>query len=74
MLAVAPSCVVRYYHNHIAWKEVHLRNDCPSTKYLKAIVAYGPDSGCIGLSRREPYTYRWYVEWEPSRMDRLELC
>lgn len=75
-LAIAPSCVMRWYHNHGGHKHVHLYNGCSGTRYVKVIVAYGPDSGCKGLSRGASGTHSWSYGWpfSASRFDRLETC
>jgi hypothetical protein len=73
---LAPTCVTRFYHDHIAYKEVHLYNGCSGTRYVKVIVAYGPDSACIRLIRGASDTFRWFHGWPYalSRFDRLESC
>lgn len=73
---IAPNCVTRFYHDHIGYKEVHLYNGCSGTRYVKVIVAYGPDSACIRLIRGASDTFRWFHGWPYglSRFDRLESC
>jgi hypothetical protein len=71
---IAPTCVERFYHNHVVYKEVHMANWCAgTTRYVKVIVAFGPDSGCIRLVRGASATHRW-PPLLGSRFDRLEVC
>lgn len=74
---LAPACVERFSHTHLFNKHVHMQNLCGSgTQYVKVIIAYGPDSGCIRLVRGASATHSWNYGWPYalSRFDRLELC
>lgn len=73
---IAPGCVTRFYHDHIAYKEVHICNGCPGVVNVKMIVAYGPDSACTRIARGASWTFRWVYGWPYalSRFDRLESC
>jgi hypothetical protein len=73
---VAPSCIYRFSHTHLFNKHVHLQNNCSGTYYVKVIIAYGPDSGCIYLPRGATATHSWSYGWPyvSSRLDRVELC
>jgi hypothetical protein len=76
LYTVAPACIDRVCHDHGSRKEVHLRNFCGGTWYVKVIVAYGPDSGCIRLDNGVGWLYwwEWGWPWAASRLDRVELC
>ena len=73
---VAPSCIYRFSHTHLLNKHVHLENRCQGNYYVKVIIAYGPDSGCIWLPRGATATHSWSYGWPyaASRLDRVELC
>lgn len=73
---VAPPCIYRFSHTHLFNKHVHLQNNCSGTYYVKVIIAYGPDSGCIYLPRGATATHSWSYGWPyaSSRLDRVELC
>jgi hypothetical protein len=73
---LAPSCIYRFSHEHWFSKHVHLQNNCAASYYVKVIIAYGPDSGCIYLSPGATATHSWSVGWPyaASRLDRVELC
>lgn len=74
---VAPPCIYRFSHTHLFNKHVHLENrGCNSNYYVKVIIAYGPDSGCIWLPRGATATHSWSYGWPyaASRLDRVELC
>ena len=73
---VAPSCIYRFSHTHVFSKHVHLQNNCSGTYYVKVVIAYGPDSGCIYLPRGATATHSWSTGWPyiSSRLDRVELC
>ena len=73
---VAPSCIYRFSHTHVFSKHVHLQNNCSANTYVKVVIAYGPDSGCIYLPRGATATHSWSYGWPyaASRLDRVELC
>jgi hypothetical protein len=73
---VAHPCIRRTYHDHGNLKEVHLRNDCGARRYVKVIVAYGPDSGCIAMDSLSNWTFWWNYgwPWAWSTLDRVEWC
>ena len=73
---VAPSCIYRFSHTHLFNKHVHLQNNCSANTYVKVVIAYGPDSGCIYLPRGATATHSWSYGWPyaASRLDRVELC
>lgn len=73
---VAHPCIRRTYHDHGTHKDVHLRNDCGARRYVKVIVAYGPDSGCIAMDSLSNWRFWWAVGWPyaASRLDRVEWC
>jgi hypothetical protein len=73
---VAPSCIYRFSHTHLFNKHVHLENRCNGNYYVKVIIAYGPDSGCIWLPVGATATHSWSYGWPyaASRLDRVELC
>ena len=73
---VAPSCIYRFSHTHLFNKHVHLQNNCSANTYVKVVIAYGPDSGCIYLPRGATATHSWSYGWPyaSSRLDRVELC
>jgi hypothetical protein len=72
----APSCVHRFSHTHLLNKHVHLENRCNGDYYVKVVIAYGPDSGCIWLPVGATATHSWSYGWPyaASRLDRVELC
>ncbi len=73
---VAPSCIYRWQHTHTFSKHVHLASYCYGTYYVKVIIAYGPDSGCIYMPPGATATHSWSYGWPyaSSRLDRVELC
>jgi hypothetical protein len=73
---VAPSCIYRFSHTHFWSKHVHLQSNCQGTYYVKVIIAYGPDSGCIYMPPGSTATHSWSTGWPyyASRLDRVELC
>jgi hypothetical protein len=72
---VAPSCIYRFSHTHFWSKHVHLQSNCQGTYYVKVIIAYGPDSGCIYMPPGSTATHSWSTGWPyyASRLDRVEL-
>jgi hypothetical protein len=73
---VAPSCIERFSHTHTFSKHVHLKSWCSGTYYVKVIIAYGPDSGCIYMPPGQTATHSWSYGWPyaASRLDRVERC
>ena len=76
LYTVAPSCIYRWQHTHLFSKHVHLASYCQGTYYVKVIIAYGPDSGCIYMPPGSTATWSWSYGWPYylSRLDRVELC
>lgn len=69
-MAVAPSCVYRFYEEHWYAFHLHGQNNCSTRQYVKVIIAFGPDSGCIGINRGQSFTHSWQL----GRFDRLDSC
>ena len=65
--ALAPSCVRTLNQTS---NSITVRNNCGSQQRVKAIIAFGPDSGCRVLNRGQETTFRWRL----GRFDRLERC
>lgn len=68
--AVAPTCVYRFFEEHWYAFHLHGQNNCAGRRYVKVIIAFGPDSGCIGLDRGQSFTHSWQL----GRFDRLDSC
>jgi hypothetical protein len=68
--AVAPTCVYRFFEEHWYAFHLHGQNNCAGRRYVKVIIAFGPDSGCIGLDRGQSFTHSWQM----GRYDRLDSC
>ncbi len=69
-MAVAPSCVYRFFEEHWYAFHLHGQNNCAGRRYVKVIIAFGPDSGCIGIDRGQSFTHSWQL----GRFDRLDSC
>lgn len=69
-MAVAPACVHRFFEEHWYAFHVHGQNNCSGRRYVKVIIAFGPDSGCIGLDRGQSFTHSFQI----GRFDRLDSC
>ena len=72
---VAPSCVHREVRDHsgtVGVDELYTWNQCNEDKWLKVIIAWGPDSPCRLL---EDGHGRVIFFWPaPGQYDRLETC
>jgi hypothetical protein len=69
-LALAPGCVHRWYEEHWYAFHVHGQNNCGNRQYVKVIIAFGPDSGCMGLDPGQSFTHSFQF----GRFDRLDSC
>jgi hypothetical protein len=69
-VADAPPCIYRFFEEHWYAFHVHGRNDCSGRRYVKVIVAFGPDSACMGVDRGQSFTHSFQI----GRFDRVDYC
>jgi hypothetical protein len=70
--AVAPGCVYREVYDNRVIDELYVWNRCSYGVWVKAVIAWGPDSSCKYFEPGRGYIiHKWAP---PGRYDRLESC